>query len=90
MAVDKIPLVIRFNDRIYSQDRSFMTLRWIATLALVLTFAQGCSSYNNKTAQRVPGHTFMTKNDCVRTERADAFDSRCDIPLLGFSGFNGP
>lgn len=38
-----------------------MTLRWIATMALALTFAQGFSSYDN-----------------VRTERADAFDSRCE------------
>ena len=87
MAVDKIAPVIRaFTARI----GNFMTLRWIATLALALSFAQGCSSYNNKTAQQVPGQTFMTKTDCVRTERADAFDSRCDIPLLGFRGFSGP
>lgn len=66
-----------------------MSPRWIATMVLALTLAQGCSSYNSQGAQQLPGQKFKTKAGCSRTVGAEKFDSRCDIPILGYSGFSG-
>jgi hypothetical protein len=66
-----------------------MLLRSIAALALTFTFAQGCSSRNSQEVHQVPGHRYTTRIGCVRTKSLDTFDTRCDVPLLGYSGFSG-
>lgn len=66
-----------------------MSFRWILTLALTLTFAQSCSSHSNESAPLVSEQRFKTKPGCVRSENAETFDARCDVPLLGYSGFSG-
>ncbi|MDH4440986.1 MAG: hypothetical protein QE284_11435 [Rhizobium sp.] len=66
-----------------------MTFRSIAALALTLTLAQGCSSHMSQDVQQVPGHRYKTRIGCVRIKSLDTFDARCDVPLLGYSGFSG-
>lgn len=59
-----------------------MTIRWIALVALALTVGSGCASLSAKRTHKMVG--------CARTERAGQFDSRCDMPVLGYSGFTAP
>lgn len=66
-----------------------MTLRSIAVLALTLTLAQACSSQTSEHVEQLPGHRYKTRIGCVRSKNLSTFDTRCDIPLLGYSGFAG-
>ena len=61
----------------------------IAALLLVLSLASGCSVQREEVRHREPGQSFQTRAGCVRSENVDTFDRRCDVPLLGYSGFNG-
>ena len=63
--------------------------RWTFIGALALSIGSGCASPGGPRTGQVEGHKFKTKIDCARTESADTFDRRCDIPVLGYRGFNG-
>jgi hypothetical protein len=63
--------------------------RWTFMAALALSIGSGCASQSGSRTDPVAGHKFKTRIDCARTESADKFDRRCDIPVLGYHGFNG-
>jgi len=67
-----------------------MTIRWIALMALALSVGSGCTSPSATSTDGVRDHMFKTSVGCVRKERTSQFDSRCDMPLLGYGGFNAP
>jgi uncharacterized protein YceK len=66
-----------------------MVIKWMLSLAISTSVLSGCSSTVNQSITQSPKQKFESKAGCVRTESPDKFDSRCDIPLLGYSGFSG-
>lgn len=66
-----------------------MVIKWLLPLAISISVLSGCSSTVNQNITTSANQKFKSKAGCVRTEAPDKFDSRCDIPVLGYSGFSG-
>lgn len=65
-----------------------MFIKWMISAVLATSVLSGCNATVSQSTAQVPGHRFKTKLGCVRTEPPDRFDSRCDVPLLGYAGFS--
>jgi outer membrane murein-binding lipoprotein Lpp len=65
-----------------------MSIKWVISAVLATTVLSGCNATVNQPTEQVTGQKFESKRGCVRTEAPDRFDARCDVPLLGYSGFS--
>lgn len=67
-----------------------MSMQWTVCAVLATSLLFGCSATVSQSTTPMPGQKkFDSKPKCARTETQDRFDSRCDVPLLGYSGFSG-
>jgi hypothetical protein len=71
------------------RKRPRLLVQWTFLAALAFSIGSGCASPGGPRTGQVEGHNFKTRIDCARTGSADTFDRRCDIPVLGYRGFNG-
>ena len=65
-------------------------MKKILAVVAVSLLTASCSATTTTTAIQIGGHPFKTKADCQRTKAIGIFDSKCDHPKLGYSGFSDP
>lgn len=65
-----------------------MTRKLLASTMLVALLAS-CTTTSNSGTYQIANHPYRTAVNCERKAAIGQFDLRCDVPLLGYRGFNG-
>lgn len=68
-------------------------MKKLFALSVVAVLAASCSSHTGYADLRpgevqLAGHPYKTQKDCDRKAPIGKFDGKCDVPVVGFSGFS--